>query len=64
MHIFKELSKQAQSTAVEGFMEDIRSLFNLKDIKREVVYEFLSKSRVHQYDEFGSLIGKVKSYRN
>jgi hypothetical protein len=58
---FSELSQEAKSIAVEGFINDFDAYFKLGDsiFKESFVQEFLSKSRVHRYDENGVLLGKI-----
>lgn len=58
MLMFKALSKQAQNIAIEGFIEKAKSYLGA-EFDSSTVHTFLSRSKVHRFDQTGLILGKM-----
>lgn len=61
MLMFMELTKEAKKTAINKFIEEAKAVFDFSDdhFDPHLIEEFLSRSKVHRFNESGILIGKM-----
>ncbi|QCJ45580.1 hypothetical protein FAY30_26995 (plasmid) [Bacillus sp. S3] len=57
---FNQLSEQAKSKAIEGFVKAAKGFLSIQGINLDHAKEFLSHSKVHRYNSDGVLVGKIK----
>lgn len=59
--LFNELSHDAQSAAVDGFIKGFNEYLGIQEQShnKKTIHAFLSRSRVHCYDEYGKLLGRL-----
>ncbi len=55
---YSELNPAAKQVAVDGFMEKAKQYFG-NGVEKSLVYEFLSNSKVHHFDQTGIIVGKM-----
>ncbi|WHZ02788.1 hypothetical protein QNH48_28365 [Neobacillus sp. YX16] len=58
MFTFNELSKEAQNLSIQGFIESARPILG-DTVEESLVKGFLSESKVHRFDQKGSILGKM-----
>lgn len=64
--LFNELSHDAKTAAVEVFIKSFNEFLGIEDddsLDRGITHDFLSKSKVHQYDKTGKFLGRITRYK-